>query len=81
MYEDARRRLGAQVEPATVAAFDDKEFAAHPVLAKGYIGPGALGAERASGIRYLLDPRVSEGTAGATGYDPPAVNSVGVAGA
>jgi prolyl-tRNA synthetase len=63
------KRLGAQVEPAAVEAFDEKDFAAHPVLAKGYIGPGVLGAEKASGIRYLLDPRVSEGTAWVTGAD------------
>src|SRR6476469_5779628 len=63
------KRLGAQVEPATVEAFDEKDFARHPTLAKGYIGPGVLGAEKASGIRYLLDPRVSEGTAWVTGAD------------
>ena len=53
----------------TVEAFDEKDFAANPTLAKGYIGPGVLGAEKASGIRYLLDPRVSEGTAWVTGAD------------
>jgi len=63
------KRLGAQVEPATVQAFEEKDFAAHPSLAKGYIGPGALGSERASGIRYLLDPRVVDGTAWITGAD------------
>ena len=63
------KRLGAQVEPATVEAFDEKDFAANPTLAKGYIGPGVLGTEKASGIRYLLDPRVSEGTAWVTGAD------------
>jgi prolyl-tRNA synthetase len=65
------KRLGAQVEPADVEAFDEKDFAAHPTLAKGYIGPGVLGADQASGIRYLLDPRVSEGTAWVTGADEP----------
>ena len=50
-------------------AFDEKDFAASPTLAKGYIGPGVLGTEKASGIRYLLDPRVSEGTAWVTGAD------------
>ena len=53
----------------TVEAFDEKDFAANPTLAKGYIGPGVLGTEKASGIRYLLDPRVSEGTAWVTGAD------------
>jgi prolyl-tRNA synthetase len=65
------KRLGAQVDPATVEAFDDKDFAANPALAKGYIGPGALGSESASGIRYLLDPRVVEGTRWVTGADEP----------
>src|SRR5690348_14895818 len=63
------KRLGAQVEPAEVVAFEEKDFAANPALAKGYIGPGALGAESASGIRYLLDPRVVEGTRWVTGAD------------
>ncbi|GAB3450253.1 proline--tRNA ligase [Phycicoccus ginsengisoli] len=63
------KRLGAQVEPAAVEAFDEKDFAANPALVKGYIGPGALGAENPSGIRYLLDPRVSEGTRWVTGAD------------
>jgi prolyl-tRNA synthetase len=63
------KRLGAQVEPASVEAFDEKDFAANPALVKGYIGPGALGTGNASGIRYLLDPRVSEGTRWVTGAD------------
>ena len=63
------KRLGAQVEPARVEAFEEKDFAAHPSLAKGYIGPGVLGSERPSGIRYLLDPRVVPGTAWITGAD------------
>lgn len=63
------KRLGAQVEPAEVQAFDEKDFAANPSLAKGYIGPGVLGTDKASGIRYLLDPRVVEGTRWVTGAD------------
>ena len=57
----------AQVEPAT-----EDDFKKHPQLVKGYIGPwstaGAVFGEKSStGIRYLLDPRVSEGTAWITG--------------
>ena len=63
------KRLGAQVDPSEVVAFEEKDFAANPALAKGYIGPGALGSESASGIRYLLDPRVVEGTRWVTGAD------------
>jgi len=65
------KRLGAQVEPATVEAFDEKAFAEHPGLVKGYIGPGALGLEGTTGIRYMLDPRVSEGTRWITGANEP----------
>jgi prolyl-tRNA synthetase len=65
------KRLGAQVDPAEVEAFDEKGFAANPALVKGYIGPGALGSASASKIRYLLDPRVAEGTRWVTGADEP----------
>ncbi len=65
------KRLAAQVEPAVVEAFEEKDFAAYPSLVKGYIGPGALGAEGSSGVRYLLDPRVVEGTAWVTGANEP----------
>jgi prolyl-tRNA synthetase len=61
------KRLQAQVEPAEVEAFDESDFADHPSLAKGYIGPGALGSTGTSGIRYLLDPRVVTGTRWVTG--------------
>jgi prolyl-tRNA synthetase len=63
------KRLGAQVEPAAVEAFEEKDFAANPSLVKGYIGPGALGSASTSKIRYLLDPRVVEGTRWVTGAD------------
>src|SRR3954454_3613175 len=61
------KRLGAQVEPAEVEAFTEADFAANPALVKGYIGPGALGLEGTTGIRYLLDPRVAEGSRWVTG--------------
>ncbi|YAL84688.1 proline--tRNA ligase [Dermacoccaceae bacterium W4C1] len=63
------KRLEAQVAPAEVEAFEGKDFAAHPTLAKGYIGPGVLGEEKSSGIRYLLDPSVAVGSAWVTGAD------------
>jgi prolyl-tRNA synthetase len=65
------KRLAGQLEPIEVEAFDDKDFAAHPELAKGYIGPGVLGEKKASGICYLVDPRVVEGTRWVTGADEP----------
>jgi len=65
------KRLEAAVSPAEVEAFGEADFARHPALVKGYIGPGALGEKSASGIRYLLDPRVVPGTAWITGADLP----------
>ena len=57
----------AEVEPAT-----EQDFARHPGLIKGYIGPWSpegpvLGAESSTGIRYFLDPRVVDGTEWITG--------------
>ncbi len=72
------KRLGAQVEPAAVEAFGELDFAAYPTLAKGYIGPGALGLEKSSGVRYLLDPRVSEGTSWVTGADVAGRHVIGL---
>jgi prolyl-tRNA synthetase len=63
------KRLGGQLEPTEVEAFEERDFAAHPALTKGYIGPGVLGEKNASGIRYLVDPRVVEGTRWVTGAD------------
>ncbi len=72
------KRLGAQVEPAEVAAFDETDFDANPALVKGYIGPGTLGEKGTSGIRYLLDPRVVEGTTWVTGADEPGRHVIGL---
>ena len=63
------KRLEAQVSPAVVEPFETADFEQYPDLAKGYIGPGVLGAERATGIRYLLDPLVTPGSAWVTGAD------------
>jgi len=56
-----------EVEPAT-----DADFQKHPGLVKGYIGPWGvdgpvLGEESATGIRYLVDPRVVDGSGWITG--------------
>jgi prolyl-tRNA synthetase len=66
-----QKRLEGQLEPIEVEAMDEAAFAQHPALVKGYIGPGALGEKNASGIRYLVDPRVVEGTRWVTGADVP----------
>ena len=59
------KRLEAVVTPAAVEPFDDEDFAAHPMLVKGYIGPTGLG--EAMGVRYFADPRIADGTRWATG--------------
>ena len=72
------KRLAAQVEPAVVLAFDEAQFAKHPGLVRGYIGPTALGSESATGIRYLTDPRVSIGTAWVTGANSAGQHVIGL---
>jgi prolyl-tRNA synthetase len=61
------KRLEGQLEPTEVEPFGDKEFEKHPSLVKGYIGPAVLGEKSESKIRYLVDPRVVEGTRWVTG--------------
>jgi prolyl-tRNA synthetase len=63
------KRLEAVVHPSEVEPFTD--FAAYPVLVKGYIGPQVLGSESESKIRYLVDPRVVPGTRWITGANEP----------
>lgn len=66
------KRAEVAFAPAVVEAATPEDFEKNPLLVKGYIGPwsetGAiLGEESATGIRYLLDPRVVDGTAWVTG--------------
>ena len=70
------KRLEAAVTPAEPEAFTEADFAGHPMLVRGYIGPAVfdgdgpgqyLGAEAPAKVRYLLDPRVVEGTRWVTG--------------
>ena len=63
------KRLAAQVEPAEVEPFTDKDFDEHPALVRGYMGPGVLGENGAAKIRFLVDPRVVDGTRWVTGAD------------
>ena len=60
------KRVEAALEPAEVAVLEDADFKANPFLVKGYLGPRALLANE---VRYLVDPRVVEGTAWITGAD------------
>ncbi|HET9646978.1 MAG TPA: proline--tRNA ligase [Microlunatus sp.] len=65
------KRLAAQLDPAEAEVFTEVDFARHPQLVKGYIGPGALGQDASAGVRYLVDPRVVTGTRWITGADQP----------
>jgi prolyl-tRNA synthetase len=69
------KRLGAALEPAEYAMLDDADFARYPFLVKGYIGPKAL---RDNDVRYLVDPRVVDGTSWITGADQPGRHVVGL---
>ncbi len=69
------KRLGAALEPAEYALLDDADFAKHQFLVKGYIGPKAL---QDNGVRYLIDPRVGDGTSWITGADEPGRHVVGL---
>ncbi len=67
-----QKRAEAFFGPNEVEAAGEEDFAKHPLLVKGYIGPvkdgvQQLGKEAATGIRYLLDPRVAKGSQWITG--------------
>ncbi len=72
------KRLEASVAPAEVDMATDSDFAGYPELVRGYIGPQVLGPNSpartvdaegnpSGGVRYLVDPRVVEGTVWVTG--------------
>ena len=64
------KRLEAALAPAEAEPAGEAEFAKHPGLVKGYIGPQVVGRANTGdeeGVRYLLDPRVVAGTRWITG--------------
>ncbi len=61
------KRLEVAVAPAEVSEFSAADFEKYPQLVRGFIGPHVLGTTSESGIRYLLDPAVAEGSAWVTG--------------
>ncbi|MGV9195043.1 proline--tRNA ligase [Microbacterium sp. MC2] len=66
------KRAEVAFAPAEVSPATPEDFERHPLLVKGYLGPWSetgpvLGEESATGIRYLLDPRVVDGTRWITG--------------
>ncbi len=66
------KRAEAAFAPNEVEQANEDDFAKHPELIKGFIGPvkggqAVLGLNGSSGIRYLLDPRVVDGSAWISG--------------
>lgn len=66
------KRAEAAFSPNEIEQANEEDFAKHPELIKGYIGPvkdgqAVLGLSGISKIRYLLDPRVVEGSAWISG--------------
>ena len=66
------KRAEAAFSPNDIEQANEEDFAKHPELIKGYIGPvkdgqAVLGLNGTSKIRYLLDPRVVEGSAWISG--------------
>ena len=58
------KRLAGQLEPTEVAQAEPDDLATQPRLVRGYIGPQIL---REIGVRYLVDPLVTAGSAWVTG--------------
>ncbi|MGW6377254.1 proline--tRNA ligase [Rhodococcus sp. NPDC055112] len=69
------KRLEAALTPAEYVLITETDFKNNPFLVKGYIGPKAL---QANGIRYLVDPRVVDGTSWITGADEDGKHVVGL---
>jgi prolyl-tRNA synthetase len=69
------KRLTVALEPAEYVLLGDDDFDAYPFLVKGYIGPKTL---RDNEIRYLIDPRVVDGTSWITGADAHGRHVVGL---
>ncbi|HEX5266577.1 MAG TPA: proline--tRNA ligase [Acidimicrobiales bacterium] len=61
-------RLEAALAPEGVEMFGADDFASHPDLPRGYVGPQNLAA---LGIPYYADPLVASGTAWVTGANRP----------
>jgi prolyl-tRNA synthetase len=69
------RRVAAQLEPTAVALAEPEDLALRPELITGYIGPQVLAS---SGVPYLVDPMVTEGSAWVTGANRPGWHAVDV---
>ncbi|MEN9989954.1 MAG: hypothetical protein RL508_933 [Actinomycetota bacterium] len=82
------KRAEAAFGPNEVEPANESDFAKHPGLVKGYVGPVSLvngvatqhlGKDSATGIRFLVDPRVVNGSnwiTGANAEDQHIINVV-----
>jgi prolyl-tRNA synthetase len=82
------KRAEAAFGPNDVEPASESDFAKHPGLVKGYVGPVSLvngvatqhlGKDSATGIRFLVDPRVVNGSnwiTGANAEDQHIINVV-----
>lgn len=69
------KRVAGQLEPTEVAPAGPEDIASQPGLVKGYIGPQQLAD---LGIRFVVDPLVTEGSAWVTGANEPDRHAVDV---
>lgn len=77
------KRAEVAFAPAEVDAATAEDFAKQPGLVKGYIGPwsadgAVLGEESSTGLRFLVDPRVVDGTAWVTGANVDEQHVIGL---
>jgi prolyl-tRNA synthetase len=69
------KAVEANVYPAEVEPFEGGDFAKYAGLVRGYIGPQVL---KNLGIRFLVDPRITTGSAWVTGANEPGKHAVNV---
>ncbi|GGR59854.1 proline--tRNA ligase [Nocardioides luteus] len=70
------KRLEAALYPGEFEPMDEATLKSHPDLVRGYIGPEVLGEESKTGIRYLVDPRVVEGSRWVSGANVAGQHSI-----
>jgi prolyl-tRNA synthetase len=66
---DIKRLEAFLGEGVAFAPFAEADFAKMPELVKGFMGPRVLGEKSATGIRFLVDPRVVDGSSWVAGAD------------
>lgn len=72
------KRLEAALAPATSRQMGEDDLKKHPSLVAGYIGPQVLGEASESGVRYLVDPRIVDGTSWVSGANRAGEHEIGL---